>query len=202
MHLTQEVPQMPKPSSQTTQGPQTGSQIPLNMKQGGGVASGYLPWIVSFVVWGLGVFMIFMLMPNDTWFAWRQFVARYVFQSDHITLSNNIFDRNQYIVGHTKLQKPGYLVLYFADQYDTGMRNPVGFTNLLLPGDYTNVQIKINDGRLEGEDPSQFSFGASLYIALFYDNGDKILNIMEPDRPKDVLAKDPFGQPIFAKLTL
>ena len=161
-----------------------------------------VPWIVSFMFWGVGVLLFFIVLSNDVWFAWRQFVARYVLQSEHITLTNHIFDRNQYIVGHVKLNKPGYLVLYFADQYDTGMRNPVGFTNLLFPGDYTNVQIKVNDGRLEGEDPSQYGFGASLYVALFHDDGDKLLNTMEPDKPKDTLAKDAFGQPIFAKLTL
>ena len=165
-------------------------------------ASHILPWIYSFVVWGIVVLLVFMLLSNDTWFAWRQFIARYILRSEHITLTNNIFDRNQYIVGHVTLRKPGYLILYFADQYDTGMRNPVGYTNLLLPGDYTNVQIKINDGRLKEEDPTQYGFGASLYIALFHDNGDGLFNALELDKPRDALAKDAFGQPIFAKLTL
>ncbi len=167
-----------------------------------GQMAAYVPWVFSFFVWTVAVFLIFMLLPNDTWFAWRQFIARHILRSEHITLTNNIFDRNQYIVGHVTLQKPGYLVLYFADQYDTGMRNPVGYTNLLLPGDYTNVQIKVSDGRLEFEDASQYGFGASLYIALFHDEGDKRFNTMDTDKPKDTLAKDAFGQPIFAKLTL
>lgn len=165
-------------------------------------ASQILPWIYSFIVWGIGVLLIFMFISNDTWFAWRQFIARYVLRSEHITLTNNIFDRNQYIVGHVKLHKPGYLTLYFADQYDTGMRNPVGYTNILLPGDYTNVQIKISDERLKEEDPKQYGFGASLYIALFHDNGDGVINSLDLDKPRDALAKDAFGQPVFAKLTL
>lgn len=185
----------------STQSVSSGVVLSSEKKHHSGVSS-LLPWMVSFWVWGVCVFLFFVFLSNDSWFAWRQFISRYVLQSAHITLSNNIFDRNQYIVGHAKLQKAGYLVLYFADQYDTGMRNPVGYTNLLLPGDYKNIQIKADDGRLELEDPAQYSFGASLYVALFYDDGDKILNILEPDRPKDTLAKDAFGQPVFVKLTL
>ncbi|MBP9813929.1 hypothetical protein KBC80_01920 [Candidatus Woesebacteria bacterium] len=166
------------------------------------VSPWYASWVVSFAFWGVMTCIVFILVSNDTWFAWRQVVARYLLRSDYVTLNNNIFDRNQYVVGKVKLRKPGFAVLYFGSQYDLGIRNPIAFTKLLLPGEYTNVQIKADDARLQAEDPALFRSGATLYVVLFYDDGNGIFNSMNPDEPRDTMVVDPLGQPVFAKLTI
>jgi hypothetical protein len=160
------------------------------------------PWVISFFCWGIGVVLLFVFMSNTTWFAWRQLVARYILQSEYVTLTSRTFDRHQYIVHSTKLKKPGYLVLFLGGQYDIGMKTPIAHTELLPPGVYTNIQIHTDADRLLSENPLEYQSGESLYVGLFYDDGDSQFNSIAPDAPKDAMAMDSFGQPVFAKLTI
>ena len=162
----------------------------------------YRNWLISFVVWGIGVMLLFIFLPDNAWFSFRQLIARYVLRSEYVLLNNSLFDRNQYVVGKLNLHKAGYAVLYFGSEYDIGIRNPVAFTNLLLPGTYTNVQIKADDARLQAQDSAAFKPGATLYVVLFHDDGNGIFNSMNPDEPKDTMAVDALGNPVIAKLTI
>lgn len=192
------VPQTPVIAAVNTSSPPAPQQIPPKSVK----TSWYMNWIFPFLTCGIGVFLIFLLLPDTAWFAWRQLVARYILRSEYVTLNNNVFDRNQYVVGKVSLHKPGYVVLYFGSEYDIGIRNPVAFTNLLLPGTYTNVQIKADDDRLQAQDSAAFKPGATLYVVLFHDDGNGIFNSMNPDAPRDSMVVDALGHPVFAKLTI
>lgn len=191
-----------QPQSSTTNLPTGATVVKASYPTGSTLTTIFLRWSVAFITWGIGVLLIFIFLSDTSWFAWRQLVARYILRSAYITLNNGTFDRNQYIVHSAKLNKAGYLALFLGGEYDKGAKTPVAHTSRLLPGTYTNVQIKIDADRLAQEDPLMYTPGSTLYVGLYYDDGDNVFNSINPDIPKDIMATDRLGQPILTKLTI
>ncbi len=194
------------PITPVTQTAMSGGVAPEKQRVSQLKADGPKSWLVIFLISStislVTVFLFFLFLSNDTWFAWRQLISRHIFRSEYITYSSKEFDRNQYVVGKAMLQKSGYLVLFLGVEYDSGMRDPVAASGLLLPGVYTNIQLKADNAHMVYKDVSTFRSGSSLYVALYHDNGDGQLNITSLDSPKDALASDYFGHSIITKLTI
>ncbi len=156
----------------------------------------YVPWIVASTMCFIAFVALLVLLPDATWFAWRQLIAQYILRSDYVIAKDASFERPQYIVPEASLRKPGYIVLFLGSPSGVPRDAPLAETALLPAGVYKNIQVHIDPINIPEVRPLVIP-GATVFVTLYYDNGDG-----EFDSHVDIPVKDALGNPVLAKLTI
>lgn len=157
----------------------------------------YLLWvcIVLFIFLCFGA--IIYVIPQDFWNYGTYILSRYILQSDYMVVRNQpLTDR--IIVERLRLRKPGYVVMKFADGFNSPGDNVPGFSTYLPAGEYKNVEINIRIARInENYEPPIWKAGSKAFVVVYRDNGDE-----NTDPDSDRVATYMNGEPVLSSFTI
>lgn len=160
-----------------------------------------LALFLGIITWVLTLLMLLLFLPTTYWFTWRGLVARFILQSAYIDAGDHVFTDNLYVVRQAKLAKPGYIALYEASEYESGLRDALALTSPLFSGSYQFLQLRVNPDKWIDRFSSSDTYGREFYVILYYFDND-ILGVEDINTMSSSIALDSLGQPIIAKLTI
>ena len=144
----------------------------------------------------IAVFSSMMLLPRDTFLAWRSRVTQRILNRDYIVARDKLFGPS-YTVDTVHVNKNSFIVLKTRSMFNTPGDFIVGTPVFLTPGVHRQVEISIDQDQLARSIETYGVRRQEVYVVMYSDsNGDGAL------WSEDKIVKDIYGQPYFTRINL
>jgi hypothetical protein len=158
----------------------TGRSIPVSWR----ILQGVIGLITSVVVCGAIVYY----MPFQTGRYIRSVVSEYLTKMPFVRIDHQVLS-NEISVKAVSLETQGFLVLFFADAYDSPGDNVVANSELLPAGRFKNILLSIDVPAIMQNAKQLWAPGARYFVVLYQDDGDGLFD-KDADTPVYDFAGD------------
>ena len=162
----------------------------------------FVPWIVSGFVYIVLFLCILIVLPMDSWFAWKRVVAQYVTRSEYVVVGAGLMGDGYFDLTIKKayLKRSGWLVVTaVSHEYDLRCMQVYGKSELLPAGRVSNATIRLPnitpDTLDETTNQPPLAAGTEVAVGIIYDDGTGSFET-------PILLRDKTGALIFGKTKL